>query len=107
MGYIKENHGNVFRKVAFSSMIESYIKLNQEIQVKNLKLKEIDDKLSELDKLKISFMNFHSFPMSRPNLANFEINGISIEEEDIKSKYAKKKLSVLQKKLQGKIVLKL
>ena len=46
--YIKENHGNIFRKVAFSNMLEPYIKLNQNKNLRALKLKEIDQKLSEI-----------------------------------------------------------
>ncbi len=52
MAYIKENHGGVFRRVAFSSMLEPFMKLNQELNLKNMKLKEINQKLSELDMLK-------------------------------------------------------
>jgi hypothetical protein len=50
LSYIKENHGGIFRKLAFSSMLESYIKLNQEVNTKNLKLRELDHRLAELEK---------------------------------------------------------
>jgi hypothetical protein len=52
LSYIKENHGGIFRKLAFSTMLESYIKLNQELTKKALKLKEIDERINELDKLR-------------------------------------------------------
>ncbi len=46
--YIKENHGNIFRKVSFSNMLEPYIKLSHDQSVKTAKLKEIDQKLVEI-----------------------------------------------------------
>ena len=75
LGYIKENHGNIFRKVALSNMLDSYIKINQESQIKNLKLAEIDDILTELDKLKIILSNYvpeEEIPSRsvRPNIEN-------------------------------------
>ena len=46
--YIKENHGNIFRKVSFSNMLEPYIKLSHDKSAKVAKLKEIDQKLIEI-----------------------------------------------------------
>lgn len=54
---MKENHGGIFRKLAFSSMIEPYIKLNQDVSVRELKLKELDLRLAELDKFKALAMS--------------------------------------------------
>ena len=52
LSYIKENHGGIFRKVAFSSMLEPLIKLKAESQRRNLRLKQADEKLMELDRLR-------------------------------------------------------
>ncbi len=57
LAFIKENHGGVFKRVAFSSMLEPFIKLNQEINLKNMKLKEIDQRLNELDMFKTLLNN--------------------------------------------------
>ncbi|CAF1057810.1 unnamed protein product [Brachionus calyciflorus] len=70
---MKENHGNIFRKIALSNMLDSYIKINQETQIKNLKLIEIDDKLKELDKLKQIISNHVAI---KPEMAHL------IEEEN-------------------------
>lgn len=50
-GYIKENHGGVFRKVLFSNMLEPLIKLKHENQERDIKLKVIDEQLEELELL--------------------------------------------------------
>lgn len=62
LSYIKENHGGIFRKLAFSAMLESYIKLNQDINKKSQKLKEIDERLNELNKLKVHMSNLKENP---------------------------------------------
>lgn len=38
-------------------MLESYIKLNQDLNRKNLKLKEIDERINELDRLRNHMSN--------------------------------------------------
>jgi hypothetical protein len=50
LSYVKENHGGIFRKLAFSSMLEPFIKFNQDVSTRELKLKELDVRLSELDR---------------------------------------------------------
>jgi cell shape-determining protein MreC len=57
LAYIKENHGGVFRRVAFSSMLEPFIKLNQEVGVKKAKLREIEQRINELDMFKTLLNN--------------------------------------------------
>lgn len=52
LSYIKENHGNVFRKLALASMLDPHISLRQELNNKNSKLIEIEDILAQLDSLK-------------------------------------------------------
>lgn len=52
LSYVKENHGGIFRKLAFSCMLEPLIKLNQDLSAQELKLKELDVRLNELDKFK-------------------------------------------------------
>lgn len=43
-------------------MLESYIKLNQDINKKSQKLKEIDERLNELNKLKVHMSNLKENP---------------------------------------------
>lgn len=52
LSYVKENHGNVFRKLALASMLEPHIQLRQEMISNNSKLIEIEDILLQLDSLK-------------------------------------------------------
>ena len=48
ISFIKENHGGIFRKIAFSSMLEPYIKIKQENHLKTMRIKKIDSKLNEI-----------------------------------------------------------
>jgi predicted RNase H-like nuclease len=52
---MKENHGGIFRKVAFSCMLEPLIKLKHEETQRKLKLDKISKNLIELEKLKENF----------------------------------------------------
>ena len=52
---MKENHGGLFRKVAFASLLEPLVKLKQENQQRSLRLEQIDSKLTELKQLRESF----------------------------------------------------
>ncbi len=51
-GYIKENHGGIFRKVVFSNMLEPLIKLKHENQERDSKLRVINEKLTELETIR-------------------------------------------------------
>ena len=56
--YIKENHGNIFRKVSFSNMLEPYVRLNQQKNAKQMKLKKLEKKLNEIKNYKNVLENY-------------------------------------------------
>jgi hypothetical protein len=71
--FIKENHGGIFRKIAFSSMLEPFIKIKQENHVKNLKLKKIDMKIIEIKEcLKQLFDQDNESIVNNDNESNYE-----------------------------------
>ena len=55
-GYIKENHGGIFRKVAFANMLEPLIKLKNKQNEKQAKLVKLDEKLAELEHLRLQLI---------------------------------------------------
>lgn len=94
LSYIKENHGGLFRRVAFSSMLEPYMKLNQEVNLKNMKLKEIDQRLAELDMLKTLLYNLRDSVSGKQSLyvtqssiikSNKSSDNLITEEDNCKS----------------------
>ncbi len=48
IGYFKENHSDLFRKMAFSCMIEPYVRMHQAANVNKLKARVCDRKLKQL-----------------------------------------------------------
>ena len=48
IGYFKENHSDLFRKMAFSCMIEPYVRMHQAAHVNKLKVRVCERKLAQL-----------------------------------------------------------
>ena len=110
LSYIKENHGSVFRRIAFSSMLEPFIKLSQEMNIKNLKLKEIDHKLNELDMLKQLLSNLRdslstnkSLFLTQTSLIKSNKSSDNLIAEEERCKIEKKRVKIKFKKKNYKI----
>jgi len=66
-GYIKEHHGGIFRKVLFSNMLEPLIKLKQDNQEREARLKAVGEKLSELEAMRRILMRQSEIEAAKTN----------------------------------------